>query len=110
MGIDMRKSILLTAACGVALSGVALAQTTLNRSQEREAVEVITGVGGTCERVTRTQTIGRVDDATTLMAVACSGGEQERYVIQLDNRGNMSFYSTCENLAVATNNQIRCFA
>lgn len=106
----MRRTTILIAAAGVAFSSVALSQTALNRSQEREAIEVIQGVGGSCERVTRTQTIGRVDDNTTLMAVACTGGEAERYVLALDNRGNMTFYATCENLAKGTNNQVRCFA
>jgi len=105
----MRKTTILAAAIGVAFSGVTMAQTALNRSQEREAIEVITGVGGACERVTRTQTVGRIDDNTTLMAVACSGGEAERYVLALDNRGNMTFYATCENLAKGTDNQVRCF-
>ena len=104
----MQKT-LLAASCLVIATG-ALAQTTLNRSQEREAVGVITDVGGVCERVVRTQTIGQVDDNTTLMAVACEGGEDSNYVIQLDNRGNMAFYATCANLATGTNNQVRCFS
>ena len=105
----MLKKISTAVIC-TALTGTALAQTTMTRSQEREALEVITGVGGTCERVTRTQTVGELDDRTTLMAVACEGGEDQRYVVRLDQRGNMEFYSTCANLAEGTNNQIRCFA
>lgn len=105
----MRKSI-LAAAIGMTVAATAFAQTSMNRSQERDAIEAITAVGGTCERVIRNQDIGRLDDGTTLMAVACSGGEEERYVLQLDQRGNMTFLATCENLAKGTNNQTRCFA
>ena len=106
----MRKA-LMVAFCLV-VAGAATAQTSLNRTQEAEAVGVITGVGGSCERISRTQTIGEIDNNTTLMAVACivEGGDAERYVLQLDNRGNMSFYATCDNLAEGTDNQVRCFA
>jgi hypothetical protein len=104
----MRKTI-LTAVIGMAVAGTALAQTTFNRSQEAEAMAAITAVGGTCERIVRNQAIGQLDDNTTLMAIACQGGEAERYVLSLDQRGNMTFYATCENLAKGTNNQIRCF-
>jgi hypothetical protein len=94
---------------GLCVAGVASAQTTLNRSQEAEALKIITDVGGVCERIVRTQTIGQVDDSTTLMAVACAGGEEERYVIQLNSRAEMTWYSTCKNLAEGTQNQVRCF-
>jgi hypothetical protein len=105
----MRREI-LAAAIGIAVASTALAQTTLNRSQEEEAVGLITGVGGTCGRIVASQVIGELDDRSVLMAVACDGGEQERYVMQLDRRANMSFLATCENLAKGTNNQTRCFA
>lgn len=105
----MRKTI-VAAVIGMAFASTALAQTTFNRSQEREAIEVITGVGGTCERVVRNQAVGQLPDNTVLMAIACNGGEEERYVLQLDQRGNMAFYSTCVALAEANNNQIRCFS
>jgi hypothetical protein len=104
----MRRTI-LTAAIGMAVAGTAMAQSSLNKKQEKEAIDVITGVGGTCERTVRTQTVGQLPDKTTLMAVACNGGDEERYVLSLDQRGNMSFYSTCEALAIANNNQVRCF-
>ena len=110
--LDMSKSI-LTGAVGMIIASTALAQTSLNRSQEREAIEVISAVEGAfCERVIRTQTIGELPDNTTLMAVACDGGDQPNvsFVISLDQRGNMSFYSTCDNLAEGTNNQVRCFS
>ena len=87
-----------------------MAQTGMNRSQEREAIGVISEAGQVCERIIRSQTIGRIDDGTTLMAVACEGGTDQRYVIQLDNRGNMSYAATCQELAEGTQNQIRCFA
>jgi hypothetical protein len=105
----MRKTI-ATAVIGMALAVTALAQTSFNRSQETEAIEAVTAVGGTCERVIRNQAIGQLDDNTTLMAIACQGGEAEQYVLSLDQRGNMAFYATCENLAKGTNNEIRCFA
>ena len=104
----MRKTIVM-AAIGIAFTGAALAQTSLNRTQEAEALAVIIGVGGTCERVVRTQTIGELDDNTNLMAIACLGGEEQQYVIQVDQRGNMAFYSTCKILAEVNNNQVRCF-
>jgi hypothetical protein len=105
----MTKTI-LSVVFGATIASTALAQTSLSRSQEREAIETITAIdGATCERIVRTQTIGQLDDRSTLMAVACSGGEEEHYVVQLDQRGNMSFYATCKNLAVATNNEVRCF-
>jgi hypothetical protein len=108
----MGKSLLIGAA-GMIVASTALAQTSLNRSQEREALEVITAVEGAfCERVVRTQIIGELPDNTTLMAVACDGGDNPNvsYVLSLDQRGNMSFYATCDNLAEGTNNQVRCFA
>jgi len=105
----MRK-IILTTVIGLAVASTAMAQSSFNRSQEREAIEVITSVGGTCERTVRTQTVGELPDKTTLLAVACNGGEQERYVLLIDTRGNMSWYATCEALAEANNNQIRCFS
>jgi hypothetical protein len=104
----MRTTIPVAVIC-MSVAGMALAQTTLNRTQEQEAVKLITDVGATCERVVRTQTIGQVDDSTTLMAVACAGGEEERYVLQLNNLGEMAWYATCENLAKGTQNQVRCF-
>jgi hypothetical protein len=105
----MYKTI-LSVTIGLAVAGTALAQTSLSRSQERDAIETITAVeGASCERVIRTQTIGELDDRTTLMAVACSGGENEQYVVRLDQRGNMTFYATCANLAEGTQNQVRCF-
>ena len=105
----MKRQLLMTAV-GLAVAGTAIAQTTLNRSQEEDAIGAITGVGGTCERVIRTQMIGELDDRSVLMAVACNGGEAERYVVSLDRQANMTFVATCENLAVATDNQTRCFA
>jgi len=103
----------ITTICAVialTVTSTALAQTTMNRRQQEEATAVIIEVGGTCERIVRSQAIGELEDRTTLMAIACSGGEHEQYVLQLDRRGNMMFYATCENLAIGTNNQIRCFA
>lgn len=106
----MHKSI-IAVTIGMAVATTALAQTSLSRSQEREAIEVITSIdGASCERIVRTQTIGQLDDRTTLMAVACSGGDNERYVVRLDQRGNMTFYATCANLAEGTQNQVRCFS
>ena len=110
IGGVMKHNAIATAVFGMVLTGSALAQTGMNRSQEKEAVGVVTEAGGTCERIVRTQTVGKLDDGTTLMAVACNGGDEERYVLQLDQRGNMTFYATCENLAKGTNNQVRCFA
>jgi len=102
---------LVTIGIGLAVSVTALAQTSFNRSQEQEAIAAVVAVGGTCERVVRNQQIGLIDDNTTLMAISCSGGEEPlQFVIQLDTQANMSFYSTCENLALGTNNQVRCFS
>jgi hypothetical protein len=104
----MRKKIVM-GTIGMLVMGTAMAQTSMNRSQRSEAIEAITSVGGTCEEIIRNQTVGKVDDQTTLMAVACRGGDTEQYVLALDTRGNMSFYATCENLAKGTDNRIRCF-
>ena len=104
----MRNST-IAAAIGIFVAGSAMAQTGFNRGQEEEAINAITTVGGTCEQVVRNQAIGQLDDNTTLMAVACNGGDAEQYVLQIDQRGNMAFYATCENLAKGTNNEIRCF-
>lgn len=101
------KVIAMAAGAALLASASAWSQSDLNRRQEQEVVNIITEVGGTCERVSRTQAVGRLDNNDTLMAVACTGGEQ--YVILLDSRARMQFYSTCEALAEANNNQVRCF-
>lgn len=103
------RTTLVAAVVGPALAGTAQAQTSFDRSQESEAVAAVTAVGGTCERVVRNEEIGQLDDNTTLIAIACPG-EGELYVLSQDQRGNLAFYATCENLAKGTNNQLRCFS
>ena len=103
------RSTIVAGTIGMLVMGTAMGQAALNRSQKAEAIEAITSVGGTCEEIIRNQTVGKVDDQTTLMAIACNGGREEQYVLALDTRGNMSFYATCENLAKGTDNRIRCF-
>ncbi len=85
----MKKTV-VAAAIGLTVAGTAIAQTSLNRSQEEEAIAAITEVGGTCERIIRNQTVGELDDRSTLMAMACDGGEEAQYVLQLDRLGNMT--------------------
>lgn len=88
-------------------AGTVLGQTSLNRKQEKEVVTILADVGATCTKISRTQAVGQLPDKSVLMAVACTDGGQ--YVILMDRRANMSFYSTCENLAKANNNLVRCF-
>ena len=109
MGIvSMRATIIsIIAALAFIVTEVTLAQTGLNRRQERELMEIFTEIGASCERISRTQTVGELDNRDTLVAVACTSGEQ--YAILVDRRGRMSFYSTCEALAEANNNLVRCF-
>jgi hypothetical protein len=104
----MRKT-LMAAVITAALAGTVQAQTSFDRSKEADAVAAVTAVGGTCERVVRNQAIGQLDDNTTLIAIACPG-DGELYVLSQDQRGNLAFYATCENLAKGTNNQLRCFS
>lgn len=104
------RTTMVTTAIGMALAGTASAQTSLSRAQEMAAIEAITAVGGSCERIVRNQEVGQLDENTTLIAVACPGGQAEQYVLSLDQRGNMAFYATCDNLAKGTNNQMRCFS
>jgi hypothetical protein len=104
----MRKT-LMAAVITAALAGTAQAQSSFDRSEEADAVAAVTAVGGTCERVVRNQAIGQLDDSTTLIAIACPG-DGELYVLSQDQRGNLAFYATCENLAKGTNNQLRCFS
>lgn len=104
----MNGKMIATAGVALLVSTSIFAQSELNRSQEREVMDILEEVGGECERISRTQPVGRLPNNDTLMAVACTGGEQ--YVIVIDSRARMQFYSTCEALAEANNNQIRCFA
>lgn len=104
----MRK-ILIMGAIGMCVMGSAIAQTSLNRSQRAEVKMIIEEVGGSCGEVVRNQDVGEVDDSTTLMAVACTETDYLGYVLVVDNRGNMQFYATCEALAEANDNRIRCF-
>lgn len=97
----------MMAALAFLAADLTLAQTQLNRRQERELMEIFAEIGASCERISRTQAIGQLDNRDTLMAIACTSGEQ--YVILLDRRARMQFYSTCEALAEANNNLIRCF-
>src|SRR5690606_37692615 len=89
----------IIAAVAFLAADLTLAQTQLNRRQERELMELLAEVGASCERISRTQAIGQLDNRDTLMAVACTSGEQ--YVILLDRRARMEFYSTCEAPAAA---------
>lgn len=108
MGIVMRATtISIMAALTFLSADLALAQSDLNRRQEREVMELFAEIGATCERISRTQAIGELDNGDSLMAVACTSGEQ--YVLLLDRRARMQFYSTCEALAEANNNLVRCF-
>jgi hypothetical protein len=91
----------------VVATGSARAQGQLNRKQEREVLEILASVGGTCEQISRTQAVGTLPSKDTLMAVACAGGEQ--YVILVDTRARMQYYATCAALAEANKNQVRCF-
>jgi hypothetical protein len=100
---------LMAAVITPALAGTAQAQSSFDRSEEADAVAAVTAVGGTCERVVRNQPIGQLDDSTMLIAIACPG-DGEQYVLSQDQRGNLAFYATCENLAKGTNNQLRCFS
>lgn len=103
----MRKATITAALVTFTVATGAWGQSQLNRSQERQVIEIITEVGGTCERVSRTQAVGQIDNGDTLMAIACTGGEQ--YVIRVDRRARMEWYSTCAALAEANNNLVRCF-
>lgn len=104
----MRNKI-VAGTIGLLAMSTVMAQSSLNRSKEAEAIAVITEVGGTCEDVIRNQTIVTLTDNTLLMAVACSGGDAERYVLVVDSRGDFTWYSTCEALQAANNNEIGCF-
>ena len=101
---------LLAGAMGLCLVGTALAQTSLNRTQREEVMMIFQEVGAACGEIIRNQDVGRIDDNTTLMAVACTETDYVGYVLVVDNRGNMSWYSTCEALAEANDNRVRCFS
>ena len=103
------RNTLRAAVIAAALAGTAQAQTSFDRAEEADAVAAVTAVGGTCERIVRNQALGQLDDTTMLIAIACPG-EGELYVLSQDQRGNLAFYATCENLAKGTNNQLRCFS
>ena len=103
----MMRTIAIAAGLTVFVAGTVDAQSRLNKKQEQDVLEVLAGVGGACEKISRTQPVGQLPNKDTLMAVSCTGGEQ--YVVLVDQRARMTFYSTCAALAEANNNQIRCF-
>ena len=101
------RTIAIAFGLAVFVVGTVFAQTSLNRRQEQEVLQLVADVGGACEKISRTQVVGTLPNKDTLMAVSCTGGEQ--YVVLVDQRARMTFYSTCAALAEANNNLIRCF-
>ncbi len=86
--------LLFTAALAMALSTTALAQNQFNQRQTAQAIEALKAVGAPCENIRRTHTLGRLPNRDTIVAVECD--TNARLIVRVPQRGDMTFYATCQ--------------
>lgn len=99
--------LLLAIALVLAINATAHAQNQFNQRQTTQAINAVKAVGASCEAIRRTNTVGTLPNRDTIVAIECD--TDARLIVRVPQRGDMTFYATCQQYEQANPGE-SCFS
>jgi hypothetical protein len=98
--------LIFSAALVLTLNSTALAENQFNQRQTAQALAALQAVGASCGSIRRTQTVGTLPNRDTIVAIECD--TDARLIVRVPQRGDMTFYATCQQYEQANPGE-NCF-